>query len=324
MLKKLSAIAAGLVAIAAVAFAAPVHADSPGQLTATKFQVSNLTTNSGYAKSVSAACGDTVKYSVVLDNSDFGLLSNVTASANLSSGAISASAKNVNGDTTSVSGSVSVSTTGTLQYVAGSTVRVNVDQDTGATTNVAEPDGITTGGVNVGNLNASTYIFVQFQAKVACETPKPIKVCDLSSLQIVTINEDQFDASKYSKDLSKCTSKPKQIKVCKLDTKTIVTIDEDKFDSSKYSKDLNDCKTTPPPSKIQVCDLTNKSIVTIDESAFDSSKYSKDLNACQTTTVTPPTELPNTGAGNVIAVFVGAIVAGTIGYRIYLSRKLAR
>ncbi|HSX42865.1 MAG TPA: hypothetical protein VLF59_02150 [Candidatus Saccharimonadales bacterium] len=43
-----------------------------------------------------------------------------------------------------------------------------------------------------------------------------------------------------------------------------------------------------------------------------------------TTTATPPAELPDTGAGNVIGIAALAMVAGTIGYRAFLSRKLAR
>jgi hypothetical protein len=43
-----------------------------------------------------------------------------------------------------------------------------------------------------------------------------------------------------------------------------------------------------------------------------------------TTPETPPTELPNTGAGDVIGIVAAAIAAGTIGYRLFLSRKLAR
>jgi uncharacterized repeat protein (TIGR01451 family)/LPXTG-motif cell wall-anchored protein len=42
------------------------------------------------------------------------------------------------------------------------------------------------------------------------------------------------------------------------------------------------------------------------------------------TTPLTPTELPNTGAGNVIGLFVGVVAASTIGYRLFLSRKLAR
>jgi len=44
--------------------------------------------------------------------------------------------------------------------------------------------------------------------------------------------------------------------------------------------------------------------------------------------VTPPSapvqQLPNTGAGDVIGIFAGVVAAGTIGYRLFLSRKLAR
>jgi uncharacterized repeat protein (TIGR01451 family)/LPXTG-motif cell wall-anchored protein len=38
--------------------------------------------------------------------------------------------------------------------------------------------------------------------------PGNITVCELSTKKIVTINENQFDASKYSKDLSKCQETP--------------------------------------------------------------------------------------------------------------------
>lgn len=40
--------------------------------------------------------------------------------------------------------------------------------------------------------------------------------------------------------------------------------------------------------------------------------------------VTPPSELPVTGAGNVIGIFAASVVAGTLGYRLFVSRKLAR
>jgi uncharacterized repeat protein (TIGR01451 family) len=39
---------------------------------------------------------------------------------------------------------------------------------------------------------------------------------------------------------------------------------------------------------------------------------------------TPPTTLPNTGAGDTIAIFFGAIVAGTIASRFFLARRMAR
>lgn len=42
------------------------------------------------------------------------------------------------------------------------------------------------------------------------------------------------------------------------------------------------------------------------------------------TSSTTPSQLPNTGAGNVLGLFAGAAVAGFVGYRLYLSRRLAR
>lgn len=41
-------------------------------------------------------------------------------------------------------------------------------------------------------------------------------------------------------------------------------------------------------------------------------------------TTTPPTELPNTGAGNIIGIFFGTVIAGTIAARVLAVRKLAR
>lgn len=110
-----------------------------------------------------------------------------------------------------------------------------------------------------------------------CKPPVMIKVCDLTSKKIVTIDEKNFDASKYSKDLNDCKP-PVMINVCELATKKIVSIDEKNFDANKYSKNLADCAVV---NKIQVCDLTTKKVISIDEKDFDSAKYSKNLDDCK-------------------------------------------
>lgn len=208
-MKKLSVIAAAIVAVSSLAFAAPVFADSPGQLASGPdlYQVRNVTKNTGYASSVAASCDDTVKFSIKLSNSEFGLLKNVAVKAPLTS-AMTASATNAANQPTSVTASVSVNAgQGTLVYVPGSTV--NLDVNGGHIKNLA--DGITTTGVNKGDLNGSTREFVQFQAKVKCDTPekpKDIQVCELSTKKVITIKENQFDSSKHSKDLSKCAATP--------------------------------------------------------------------------------------------------------------------
>ena len=110
------------------------------------------------------------------------------------------------------------------------------------------------------------------------EPPKPvtIKVCELATKKIVTINEDQFNPSLYSKNLKDCEEK--YIKVCELATKKIVTIKESEFNPTQYSKNLDDCKEV----LIQVCDLKTKKIVTINEDQFNPTKYSKNLEDCKT------------------------------------------
>ena len=202
-------LAAFLAVSPVLAFAAPVFADSPGQLSSapTDYEVKNVTQNGAYGQSASAACNETVKYSVLLANSEFGLLRNLTVKANLASGAISASAVNAANDTTSVSGSVNVSHPGTLQYVNGSTVRITSDGQT----RTPQGDGVVTAaGENVGELTGSTQTFVQFEAKVHCETPPPvqIQVCELATKKIITINEGDFDSAKHTRDMTKCNATP--------------------------------------------------------------------------------------------------------------------
>lgn len=204
-MKKLAMFAAALAVIPSLVMSAPVFADSPGSLASGPdlYQVKNVTKGSAYGSTATATCGDVLKYSIKLANSEFGLLTNVTVKAPLN-GTMTASATNAANQTTSVSGSVAVSVSqGNLVYVAGSTQNLNVNG--GLISNL--PDGITAGGVNKGNLNGSTREFVQFQAKVNCDTteePKDIQVCELSTKKVITIKENAFDAAKHTKDLTKC------------------------------------------------------------------------------------------------------------------------
>ena len=285
-----------------------VFADRPGQLSngTSNYEVKNVTKNGSYSQSASVACNETVKYSVLLANSDYGLLKNVTVKADLASGNISASATNTANATTTVAGKVAVTVTGggTLTYLSGTTVRTTSDGKT--STNL--PDGLVSGGVNAGDLNGSTQTFVQFQAKLTCETP-PVKisVCELATKKIITIDEKNFDAAKHSKDLEKCKEVPPvKIQVCELSTKKIITIDEKDFVTSKHSKNLNDCKVVVP-GKIQVCEISTKTLITINENEFDAAKHTKNLNDCAKVLATEaPTVLPSTGPESMLVQILGA------------------
>lgn len=269
-MKKLTFVTAVAATIASSLYTiAPVFASSPGYLAGgpDMYQVRNVTKNTAYSSNVAVACNETVKYSIKLSNTEYGLLSNVTVKAPLT-GTMTATATNAANETVSTNGTVTVTpAAGNYSYVAGSTQLLDVNG------NLIKglSDGITGNGVNTGTLNGSTREFVQFQAKLNCDTPeKP----------------------------------PVKIPVCELATKTIVTIDEKDFDAKKYSKDLNDCKTTVP-GKIQVCELTSKTVKTINENDFDSSKYTKDLNQCVAPTPETPDTLPSTGPAGTIAQVIG-------------------
>ena len=98
---------------------------------------------------------------------------------------------------------------------------------------------------------------------------------------------------------------------------------EDQFDASKHSKDLAKCAETPAPGQITVCDLTTKKIVNIKETEFDSSKHSNDLNKCAQVLATAPATIASTGPTSAIATMFGlsALAAG-IGYAVQRRRNI--
>lgn len=85
--------------------------------------------------------------------------------------------------------------------------------------------------------------------KPECDTatttmPTPIQVCELATKTVISINPEDFDSAKHSKNLDDC----KDIKVCRLSDKTVVTISLTQYNESKdkYSTTLSDCDSTPP------------------------------------------------------------------------------
>ena len=122
-----------------------------------------------------------------------------------------------------------------LTYVAGSSKLYNSTNPQGK----AIGDGISQGGVNIGNYAAGANAILTFQAKVTAadltcgtttftnqagvetkngnkqdtaevkvkrECVKPIQVCDLTSKKVISIEEKSFDAKKYSKNLADCSA----------------------------------------------------------------------------------------------------------------------
>jgi uncharacterized repeat protein (TIGR01451 family)/LPXTG-motif cell wall-anchored protein len=126
-----------------------------------------------------------------------------------------------------------------LSYVPGTTYLHNA----GGTRQVA--DGVTAGGIIIGGYQPGGDAYVKFTAKVADNAALP--VCGPNTLKNVAsattgVGSKEDDA----KVTVPKECQPGKISVCELSTKKIITINENKFDSSKHTKDLTKCQETPP------------------------------------------------------------------------------
>jgi hypothetical protein len=183
---RFSKIAAALAVVPVMAFATPALADSPGQLEGGNvYVVKNLTQGGSYSTTINTACNDEVQYSIRLHNIAFGGLTNIKVSANLISGQMTATPDQGADWGTTASVKVNLPANGSLNVEADTT---NLYNSSGSVIKTL-PNGITTSGVNAGDLNGSTTEFVIFKAKVACTkqftvtaaptTPAPTKATSL-------------------------------------------------------------------------------------------------------------------------------------------------
>ncbi len=277
-MKKLLTIALGIMMVPIVA-ATSVSALGRGQFPEGNFYYSPQ--NGVAVDPASATCGDTVTLKVRAHNAGPGIVENTTVSVALpnqttTSHVSKATISSPYADPTAVSDTMTInlSKAGKLSYINGSAELLDASNKKLQSL----PDTLTTSGVNIGTVNVSMQEirFVQFKVKVDCPTPEA-----------------------------------KKIKVCELASKKIITIDEKDFDSKKHSKNLADCAEAPKPGEITVCEVESGKVVTIKENEFDSSKYTKDLSKCAEKEVPVATELPRTGAnGMVVGTVLSALVAG--------------
>lgn len=70
-----------------------------------------------------------------------------------------------------------------------------------------------------------------------------ITVCIIKTKQITSINENEFDKTKHSKDMNDCAES--KVKVCVIETKQITEINGKEFDNSKHSLNMEDCQGVP-------------------------------------------------------------------------------
>ena len=142
-----------------------------------------------------------------------------------------------------------------------------------------------------------------------------VSVCDPATKTIIG-DIKYTDKDKYAPvDSDQCV----KMSVCIIadGTGVMTPISKDQFDPKKQSTNPADCVLIP------VCRLSDKTKVGIKESQFDTALYSKNMNDCVTQPKPQvlPAVMPNTGAGNVISMFLGATLFGGIFHRLVLNRR---
>jgi uncharacterized protein with FMN-binding domain len=165
---------------------APVLADDgqsgEGQISGGEiYFIKDETTNGAYAPTVQANACDDLRYKAMLYNPGPGFLQNVMVQATLPSSSASsntstltASSVNAMPGSTSANATANFSSSQSVSYQSGTTELL--DQNNNLIKNL--PDGVTSGGVSIGDLAASTIEFVQFDVKVNCPSTPPVYTCN--------------------------------------------------------------------------------------------------------------------------------------------------
>lgn len=164
--------AVAMVSASPVALAAPV-----GSIEGNFYEVRNVTKNGAYGESATADKCETVKYSISIHNPGPDPLTNVKVQATLDTAPstnhgsqATVSADNANPASRTDTTSVVLPAAYGMSYEAGSTRLL--DPNGGVLQNL--PDGIIGSGVTLPNgvgVSLGQIRFVQFQAKVNCDTP---------------------------------------------------------------------------------------------------------------------------------------------------------
>ena len=205
-------------------------------------------------------------------------------------------------------------TASSVSYVAGTTQLLN---SSGAVIS-ALPDGITQGGINIGNLPGSTTEFVNFQVKVSCP---PVTYTATETASVTANATANATAQCAAGDVSATTSASASGSATASATETATsTISQ----ADANQKALSAAQTAAgSAAQSQAYKVAYASAYAAAEA-----KCTKAPAAVMTTTTTPPsaktTQLVNTGPGDVFAIFGGSAIAGTLIYNLVLRRKALR
>jgi hypothetical protein len=289
------------------------------------YKIKDETTNGAYATSIQANACDNLSYEVMLYNPGPSFLQNVMVQASLPSNSatsntstITASSVNAFPASTSASAVVNFPAAQSVTYQAGTTELL--DQNQNLLQNL--PDGVTQGGVNIGNLAASTVEFVKFGVKVNCPvvTP-PAYACTalgLTAEENRTVKISNFTTSQTGTTFTNAT-------ITWGDNSTPLTSASPVGQTHQYAANgtytvtatanFGPNQTASGPNCTQVVTFSSTAPPTVTPPTTPTPPA---------TPAAPPTALVNTGPGSVIGIFAAATIGGAVLYRRLLARRLSR
>lgn len=345
-MKRLSKLTQGIIATFAilpiVGFGAvPVLAytgqSSNGQFTGI-YEVKDETTNGAYGNTITANACDDLRYKVYLYNPGPSFLSNATVQATLpkiaaksNTSTVTASSVNAEPSSISLTSTVNFASAQSVTYQSGSTELLD------ANGNLIKdlPDGITQGGVNIGDLAASGTEFVQFGAQVNCPTPptppKPPKppvtptyactelglAADVNrTVKISSFSTTQTNGAVFSHAVINWG-----------DNSTALVTANAVGQTHQYAANGTYTVTATAHFTVNGQDVTAGGIQCEQQVTFSSTTpptVTPPATTPPAPTAAAPTALVNTGPGSVIGMFVAATAIGTFIYHRYLTRRLTR
>jgi len=180
---RFSKLAAALAVLPVLVLAPLAYAIGGGQIEQGDiYRVKDVTSNSAFADNISAACSDTVAFRVRIHNGGPDTITNVRVAATLNAASstshgsqVSLSAdNNLHDMTVTANAGVQTSEASTASFVSGSTQLLDYSTTPGGESVLRNlPDGILSGGINIGSIGPLTTDTeeVQFQAKLSCPAP---------------------------------------------------------------------------------------------------------------------------------------------------------
>lgn len=326
-MKKLSKVVATAVTLVTLPLAtlvmpAVVSADSPGQIDSGTgvYVVKNVTQNGSYGESASAACSDTLEFSIRLHNSGYGTLNNINVTTTLptNGGTSNMTATYTGGVATTATSSVSYSvpTNGTVSYQAGSTTLYD-GNDSVISSNLGNP----TQGVNVGSLNGSTVEFLNYKATVNCSTtPTPNYTCDALTVtagddKTVTVNALNTTATNGATFTNATINWGDN--TSSTTVSNVAGVTHQYASSGTYTITATANFTVNGQSETATSNACQRSV------AYNSTGTGTTTTPPTATTSTP-TQLVNTGAGDTVGIFAAIAAISAIAYRFVLGRRLSR